>query len=508
LEVKTMAAFAINMTRILYEVSLRGKQFGTFVPSKTAGLNNLLFRNEMLRHNKAMDELEFIIMKGVSVEVMNTTIVLNNQNITVKDAITSKITATSKGKMTTKELFDGVYLTNATEQTWTLTTKTEYGQEAEDHLNVIINMAQETEKFKAEAKEIGGKEITIGTKRNKSARTFEEYNLQLERDNDNTSKTEELFVNNKYFRDRHRSRNYNKADFGISTVYEGNNMKDDRKQKYQRYSNAVTGNRGTFIEGSIKSKTSDISNNSPDGSLPSLQSTVSSLVETIMYDYMRKIELSREIDKIKARKEQQEFMKFEREEMRKQQKEFMDLIIKVLTQIAQSGLTNNNVVEATAALDTKKATASGVTGNMAQTKLDDTVEQEKLPARQKKTEPPVKRLDISTTTMQFAIVNQKRSTTPKRNNTAQQKEVTTLSEFNMMNESKEEEDKDRKMRGRRKEAGIIENKINYLTQQLVQQRKENLLNANSLPWGDIPTKKANSICMFDKNSQGKHGKTG
>jgi hypothetical protein len=153
----------------------------------------------------------------------------------------------------------------------------------------------------------------------------------------------------------------------------------------------------------------------------------------------------------------------------------MDLILNVLTQIAQSGLVNNNVVEATAALDTK-------TGNMAQTKLDDTFEQEKLPARQNKTEPPMKRLDISATTMQFAIVNQKRSTTPKRDNTARQKEVTTLSEFNMMNDSKEDEDKDRKMRGRRKEARIIENKISYLTQQLVQQRKENLLNANSLTW--------------------------
>jgi hypothetical protein len=479
LEVKTTAEYTTNMTRILYEVSLKGKEFGTFVPSKTAGSNNILFRNEMLRHNKAMDELEFIILKGVSKELMNTTIILNNQKVTVKDAITSKITETSKEQMETKALFDGVYMTNEEEQNWTLTTKTEHGQEAEDHLNVIIYIAQETDKFKEETKLNKGKEITIRTRRNKSARTFEEYNTQLERDNDSASRTEGSFVNDRYYRDKNQTRNDNKVDFGITTVYvEGNTNNEDGKQKFRKYSDVARGNKGTSVGETTNSKISESTDNSPDGSLNSLQSTVSSIVETTMFDYMRKIEFSREKERIEARKERQEFMKFEREETRKQQKEFMDSILEIMkvTHIAQSGTASNKVAEAFAVLDAKKTTIAKIDDDKTN---DDINKQEKVLAKNEKKEPPRKRLDISATPQQFTSGNQKKypekrwsvmgpelfeglikpkttaPMTPQRNNTIQQKEITTSSEFNneCNNIMNDDEDKDRKMRGRPGDTG-------------------------------------------------------
>jgi hypothetical protein len=341
----------------------------------------------------------------------------------------------------------------------------------------------------------------------------------LERDNDSASKTEESIINDKYYSDRHRTKNDTKVDFGISTVYVDGTTNNNGKQKFLRYADAVTGNKGTKNEGSIKSHTSNGSNNSPEESLQSLESTVSSLVETTMYDYMRKIELSREIDRKEARKERQEFMKFEREEARKerqefmyfereesrkQQKEFMDSILEVLkvTQIAQSGQASNKVAEAIAALDTKKAEASKPIGidndtrtradnivpanyrrfnDVALTTIDDTIEQEKIPAKGRKKEPPRKRLDISETPRQFASIKSVNKkvyavmgpeifkgliqprppivpTTPQRKNTTLQNDITTSSEFNnecddMMNDKKEEEDKDRKMRGRPEDTG-------------------------------------------------------
>jgi hypothetical protein len=110
---------------------------------------------------------------------------------------------------------------------------------------------------------------------------------------------------------------------------------------------------------------------------------------------------------------------------------------------------------------------------------EDINEQEKVLARNEKKEPPRKRLDISATPQQFASGSQKKypekiwqvmgpelfkgltkprtaaPMTPQRNNTIQQKNVTTSSEFNNEcdNIMNDDEDKDRKMRGRPGDTG-------------------------------------------------------
>jgi hypothetical protein len=165
------------------------------------------------------------------------------------------------------------------------------------------------------------------------------------------------------------------------------------------------------------------------------------------------------------------------------------------TVVGTNCLRNISFSEAIAALDTKKAEASKPIGidndtrtradnivpanhrrfnDVALTTIDDTIEQEKIPAKGRKKEPPRKRLDISETPRQFASIKSVNKkvyavmgpeifegliqprppivpTTPQRKNTTLQNDITTSSEFNnecddMMNDKKEEEDKDRKMR--------------------------------------------------------------